>query len=76
MALRSYKEKVICRTVCQYKMYIIEAVFKFSKFLETSIYLLGESVSGTFTSFPQQNGHGHYEILFPLRPRPIRFLLW
>lgn len=45
---------------------------KHIQFIETSLYIFGESASGTITSITITNGNGYHEILFPLRAGVIR----
>lgn len=50
--------------------------FIFFQLFETCLHFLGESTPRPSASLPLQDGHGHYEILLPLRVGAIRILLW
>lgn len=44
---------------------------KHIQFIETSLYIFGESAFGTITSIAITNGNGYHQILFPLRAGAI-----
>lgn len=39
---------------------------------EAGVHLLGEPAPGTVAGFSVAHGHGHNEILLPVRARPVR----
>lgn len=45
---------------------------KHIQFIETSLYIFGESALGTIASITITNGNGYHEVLFPLRAGAVR----
>jgi len=45
------------------------------QFAEARLHILRESSSRSAASFAVEDGHGHYEILLPLRAGSLRFLM-
>lgn len=45
------------------------------QFVKARLHILRESSSRSAASFPFEDGHGHYEILLPLRAGSLRLLV-